>query len=152
STVEFYEWLNRGPKIPKGPSVWICGDCHMSNLGPVSNAAGRVEVQIRDLDQTVIGKPAHDLIRLALSLASAARGSDLPGATTAIILQEMVRGYEYSLASKKKRIEDVRPTIPRGERFWDLSRDESAELSKLFEAKDVRHLITSMRGRDDDAH
>ena len=179
STVEFYEWLNRGPKIPKGPSVWICGDCHMSNLGPVSNADGRVEVQIRDLDQTVIGNPAHDLIRLALSLASAARGSDLPGATTAIILQEMVRGYEYSLASKKKRlehqpeaiqtilrhavrrrwrhlaeerIEDVRPTIPRGKRFWDLSRDESAELSKLFEAKDVRHLITSMRGRDDDAH
>ena len=73
STVEFYEWLNRGPKIPKGPSVWICGDCHMSNLGPVSNADGRVEVQIRDLDQTVIGNPAHDLIRLALSLASAAR-------------------------------------------------------------------------------
>ena len=52
----------------------------------------------------------------------------------------------------EERIEDVRPTIPRGERFWDLSRDESAELSKLFEVKDVRHLITSMRGRDDDAH
>src|SRR4029078_11845993 len=93
------------PKIPKGPSVWICGDCHMSNLGPVSNADGRVEVRIRDLDHTVIGNPPRDLIRLALSLASAARGSDLPGATTAIILQEMVRGYEYSLASKKKRLE-----------------------------------------------
>ena len=30
-------------------------------------------IQIRDLDQTVIGNPAHDLIRLSLSLASAAR-------------------------------------------------------------------------------
>ena len=179
STVEFYEWLNRAPKIPKGPSIWICGDCHMSNLGPVSNADGRVEIQIRDLDQTVIGNPAHDLIRLALSLASAARGSDLPGVTTARILEGMMRGYEYSLRSNTKRlehqpeaiqailkralrrrwrqlaeerIEDVRPTIPRGARFWDLSRGESAELRKLFEMKDVRHLITSMRGRDDDAH
>ena len=151
----------------------------MSNLGPVSNADGRVEIQIRDLDQTVIGNPAHDLIRLALSLASAARGSDLPGVTTARILEEMTRGYEYSLRSNTKRlehqpeaiqailkralrrrwrqlaeerIEDVRPTIPRGERFWDLSRGESTELRKLFEMKDVRHLITSMRGRDDDAH
>jgi uncharacterized protein (DUF2252 family) len=26
-------------------------------------------IQIRDLDQTVIGNPAHDLIRLGLSLA-----------------------------------------------------------------------------------
>jgi hypothetical protein len=33
----------------------------------------------RDLDQTVIGNPAHDLICLGLSLATAARGSDLPG-------------------------------------------------------------------------
>jgi uncharacterized protein (DUF2252 family) len=33
------------------------------------------------MDQTVIGNPARDLIRLGLSLATAARGSDLPGIT-----------------------------------------------------------------------
>jgi uncharacterized protein (DUF2252 family) len=38
-----------------------------------------IEIQIRDINQTVVGNPAHDLIRLGLSLASAARGSDLPG-------------------------------------------------------------------------
>ena len=48
-----------------------------------------VAVQIRDLDQTVIGNPAHDLIRLGLSLASAARGSNLPGVTTARILEQL---------------------------------------------------------------
>jgi uncharacterized protein (DUF2252 family) len=48
-------------------------------MGPLADAKGRVDIQIRDLDQTVIGNPAHDLIRLGLSLASAARGSDLPG-------------------------------------------------------------------------
>ena len=40
----------------------------MGNLGPVANLAGHVDIQIRDLDQAVIGNPAHDLIRLALSL------------------------------------------------------------------------------------
>ena len=72
STVKFYEWLRgRGRKdIPDGPPVWICGDCHVGNLGPVANADGEIDIQIRDLDQTVIGNPAHDLIRLALSLAS----------------------------------------------------------------------------------
>src|SRR3984885_3042232 len=99
STVKFYEWLqssSRG-KLPEGPSVWICGDCHVGNLGPLADAKGHVVVQIRDLDQTVIGNPAHDLIRLGLSLASAARGSDLPGVMTARILEELVAGYQSAL-------------------------------------------------------
>jgi len=85
STTRFYEWLasEEGRTVPKGPPIWICGDCHFGNLGPVANADGEIAIQIRDLDQTVIGNPAHDLIRLGLSLAMAARGSDLPGVTTA---------------------------------------------------------------------
>ena len=38
STVKFYEWLEaqkRG-RLPEGPAVWICGDCHAGNLGPVA--------------------------------------------------------------------------------------------------------------------
>ena len=72
STIKFYEWLessSRG-KLPEGPPVWICGDCHVGNLGPLADKKGHVLVQIRDLDQTVIGNPAHDLVRLGLSLAS----------------------------------------------------------------------------------
>ena len=63
STVKFYEWLEEQKKgsLPDGPPVWICGDCHVGNLGPVANSTGRIGVQIRDLDQTVIGNPAHDL-------------------------------------------------------------------------------------------
>src|ERR1700689_2951772 len=99
STVKFYEWLesaSRG-KLPEGPPVWICGDCHVGNLGPLADAKGRVLIQIRDLDQTVIGNPAHDLIRLGLSLASAARGSDLPGVPTARILEHLMAGYEAAM-------------------------------------------------------
>jgi uncharacterized protein (DUF2252 family) len=48
---------------------------------------------------TVIGNPAHDLIRLGLSLASAARGSDLPGVAIARILEELI-GIMKRIAQK----------------------------------------------------
>ncbi len=35
ATNQFYEWLERlDGQVPQGPSVWICGDCHVGNLGP----------------------------------------------------------------------------------------------------------------------
>jgi len=183
STVQFYEWLEgRGKRaVPKGPPVWICGDCHAGNLGPLAAPDGKVHVQIRDLDQTVIGNPNHDLIRLALSLSSAARGSDLPGVTTAHMLEQMMIGYRRALKGPKaqnqiesdkpegikvvmrratarawkhlarERLEDVEPTIPRGERFWPLSRVESNAIHALFENEPLRKLVTSLKSRPDDA-
>jgi uncharacterized protein (DUF2252 family) len=184
NTLQFYEWLNAGSgdKLPQGPPIWICGDCHVGNLGPVANAEGKIEIEIRDLDQTVIGNPAHDLIRLGLSLATAARGSDLPGVTTALMMEQMVQGYQSALISHRvkkaakdskklgpvekvlhqatkrewrhlaqERIEDVKPTIPLGERFWALSDEEKKEIAKLFETEEARKLITSLKHRDDDA-
>ena len=104
TTKKFYEWLEQshGHLIPEGPPIWICGDCHVGNLGPVADAKGEVAIQIRDLDQTVIGNPAHDLIRLGLSLATAARGSDLPGVTTARMLEHMMDGYEAALGPARR--------------------------------------------------
>jgi len=179
STVEFYEWLestSRG-RLPEGPSVWICGDCHVGNLGPLADAKGHVVVQIRDLDQTVIGNPAHDLIRLGLSLASAARGCELPGVTTAWILEELVAGYQSTLLSNfetekdkshrpksiqallerstrrrwqhlaEERLDTVKPTIPLGKRFWALTPTERTALSQMFASDSVRPTLTSLRGR-----
>jgi len=95
NTVQFYEWLVAVDRtLPKGPDVWICGDCHVSNIGPVADTDGQVDIQIRDLDQTVVGNPAHDIIRLAVSLAMAARGSDLPGVITAKMVEQVIVGYE----------------------------------------------------------
>src|SRR5436305_5383278 len=103
STASFYDWLQKPPveKMPAGPSIWICGDCHVGNLGPIAHPSGRLDIQIRDLDQTVIGNPAHDLVRLGLSLASAARGSDLPGVTTEKMLERMTSGYEAAFAEQE---------------------------------------------------
>src|ERR1700691_3181726 len=162
STAKFYEWLESGSrcKIPEGPPVWICGDCHLGNLGPLADAKGRVLVQIRDLDQTVIGNPAHDLVRLGLSLASAARGSDLPGVTTARILEELVSGYQTALSADfdtdsekshrpksiqtllaqstrrrwqhlaEERLDTVKPTLPLGKRFWAFTPQARKALSE----------------------
>jgi uncharacterized protein (DUF2252 family) len=180
STLKFYEWLasQRKHGLPEGPPVWICGDCHAGNLGPLANAEGEVDIQIRDMDQTVVGNPAHDLIRLALSLAMAARGSDLPGVTTAKILEQMIVGYERSLYRKsadsedhpvtvrlamknairrtwkhlaEERIKDSKPTIPLGNSFWPLEKSERSAVNELFKLDDVRQLATMLRSRKDNA-
>jgi uncharacterized protein (DUF2252 family) len=178
NTLKFYEWLNAsGSEIPQGPPVWICGDCHVGNLGPVANVKGQVEIAIRDLDQTVIGNPAHDLVRLGLSLATAARGSDLPGVTTALVLEQMMEGYEEALshpganysdfdgmpkplrrilkqATKREwrhlaeeRIENVKPKIPLGTVFWELSMKEKTAIERLFKSKEARDLVNSLHKR-----
>ncbi len=179
STSRFYEWLEGSDRrpLPDGPEVWICGDCHVGNLGPIADLGGELEVQVRDLDQTVIGNPAHDLIRLALSLAMAARGSDLPGITTAHILEHVMDGYALAFEDgdempaiprvvrrimreaagrawkhlADERIEGVEPAIPLGKRFWPLRRDERTAVETLFAEEPVRRLATSLRSRDDDA-
>jgi uncharacterized protein (DUF2252 family) len=177
STVKFYEWLDASAgKLPEGPPVWICGDCHVGNLGPLADAKGRVAVQIRDLDQTVIGNPAHDLIRLGLSLASAARSSDMPGVMTARILEKLVEGYGAGLGGSfeqddaerpedietlvqksirrrwkhlaLERLDTVKPVIPLGKKFWTLARNEHTALKELFALDSVRRLITSLKARD----
>jgi uncharacterized protein (DUF2252 family) len=182
NTIKFYEWLGASrsaQRVPLGPPIWICGDCHVGNLGPLADAEGKVDIQIRDLDQSVIGNPAHDLIRLGLSLATAARGSDLPGVTTAHMVQEMIEGYELALQGEtgpagavtgepdvvkavrrralgrkwrhlaEERLPDFRLEIPLGKKFWPLSDEEKSALGDLFKADEVRKMVLSLNKRDD---
>src|ERR1700761_8100819 len=114
NTARFYAWLagkSVRASLPTGPAVWICGDCHTGNIGPIAVLEGNIDIQIRDLDQTVIGNPAHDLLRLGLSLAMATRSSDLPGVTTALMLEEVVTGYLSGLAGRTDRTlpEEIEP-------------------------------------------
>ncbi len=176
STAKFYEWLATSEaNVPHGPPVWICGDCHMGNIGPIADARGRVALQVRDLDQTVIGNPAHDLVRLALSLASAARGSDLAGIVTVRIVESVMSGYEAALRGcyaegrpdaiesrtvrslvrmslgrrwrhlAAERLESVRPTLPLGRRFWRITAEERAAIVAMFEERTLHDLIGALQ-------
>lgn len=181
NTAKFYEWLeSAGKGVPIGPPVWICGDCHLGNLGPLADTEGRVEIQIRDLDQTVIGNPAHDLVRLGLSLAMSARSSDLPGVTTAKMLEQLIEGYRQVILPgpglpaelekpaavqivmkqalrrswkqlAKERLRDTRPALPLGKHFWPLTKTEKEAVQTLFAEPAVAALITSVRARNDNA-
>ncbi len=176
-TAKFYEWLADSPEshvVPEGPAVWICGDCHVGNLGPLADGEGNVAIQIRDLDQAVIGNPAHDIIRLGLSLATAARGSDLPGVVTARMIEQMVEGYEDAFADPdvdppetrdepdavrtvrrralgrkwrhlaRERLADVKPSIPLGKRFWPLDDRQRGALDAIVTHPPVSALILTL--------
>jgi uncharacterized protein (DUF2252 family) len=179
STLRFYDWLNevKSSSLPEGPAIWICGDCHIGNLGPVANSDGKIEIQIRDFDQTVIGNPSHDLIRLALSLAMAARSSDLPGVITAKLMEVLVQGYESAFLAEadakvgkkpksvrvalksahrrtwqelaRERVEGKTVRIPLGKRFWPASKHERQVIGELFQEADAQELVTSLRHRSD---
>jgi uncharacterized protein (DUF2252 family) len=181
NTVRFYEWLKSRKvqaSIPAGPDIWICGDCHTGNLGPVADVEGNIDILIRDLDQTVVGNPAHDLLRLGLSLAMAARSSDLPGVTTALMMEEIILGYIAGLSGRyarvakediepirrvmraakarqwkhlaEERIEDVRPRIPLGAKFWPLAPEEQRAMQTLFEREDLHGLMEKIVGSTKD--
>ncbi|CAN5602736.1 DUF2252 domain-containing protein [soil metagenome] len=180
NTARFYDWLDASDAarlIPQGPPIWICGDCHLGNLGPLADAGTNVDVQIRDLDQTVIGNPALDLVRLGLSLETAARSSDLPGVTTARMIEAMADGYLRAFdrddesetprepdvvrvvrkraAGRKwrqlaaERIGDAKPSLPIGARFWPLTDEERSAIDGLFADDAIRHRALALAGYRD---
>lgn len=172
SAKRFYDWLDSqaANALPVGPAIWICGDCHLGNLGPLANADGEVAVQIRDLDQSVIGNPVHDLLRLGLSLATAARSADMPGVITFRMAQALLDGYEQAFDDARpdrtkpvqrpavvkvamkaalhrswrkldqQTIDGSAPRIPQGKRFWPLSPVEARDIRALFESQSGREV------------
>jgi uncharacterized protein (DUF2252 family) len=182
STKGFYDWLSRpAVPIPAGPPIWICGDCHVGNFGPIAAADDEIEIQIRDFDQTTIGNPAHDVIRLGLSLAADAATSDLSGVTTAYMLQHLLERYAARLTRRrsrnardaddpkslrkvlrvassrswkhlcKDRIDGSQRRIPLGRRFWPISPAERDEIVRLVASEEMNSLVTCLRHRDNGA-
>jgi uncharacterized protein (DUF2252 family) len=62
--------------------------------------------------------------------------------------QSVARSWK---ALAEERLEDKKPTIPLGAKFWPLSRSERAAIAQLFATPPLHHLSTSLRSRDDDA-
>jgi uncharacterized protein (DUF2252 family) len=177
NTGQFYAWLDdQGSSLlPEGPAIWICGDCHVGNMGPVADDQGQVRIQLRDFDQSVISNPAYDLIRLSLSLAMAARGSDLPGITTARMMEAMLDGYEVAFPEvdepdpampstiklvmkraahrnwkslARERIQGIDTQFPLGSEFWPITGKERKAIDALFAKPELAELATQLRHRD----
>ena len=182
STAYFYALIARMPqgRVPEGPPVWICGDAHLGNLGAVAGPDGRIDIQIRDLDQTVMSNPAFDLVRLALSLVTAALNATLPGIVTARMMDAMATGYADGVADpedaergidksdivattrrralgrrwrhlSRERLKGKVGRLPRGDRFFDLDADEEAAFTALSRDPEVHRLVLALGGAGADA-
>jgi uncharacterized protein (DUF2252 family) len=69
--------------------------------------------------------------------------------TVQLVMKQAVKRTWGHLA--RERIEDTRPTIPLGKRFWPLAKKERRAIEQLFEKQVVSRLATSIRGHADDA-
>jgi uncharacterized protein (DUF2252 family) len=172
----FYDALaRRNVALPAGPAIWICGDCHLGNLGPVGDTKGKTAIEVRDFDHGARSNPAYDLMRLGLSLASAARGSDLPGVATARMMECLIDGYAKAFAPDtieaptsvkltlkrargrrwrdllKGKFDQSETAIPIGKRFWPLSRVERQNVEVLIGSARIRRLVTALKSREDNA-
>jgi uncharacterized protein (DUF2252 family) len=136
STKRFYAWLEDSKaSLPSAPSIWIGGDCHVGNLGPVAAKDGSISIELRDLDQTVVGSPAHDVLRLALSMAMAVRASGRPGSVTARVIESIARGYELVLEAKASQREFVLAKPP--EQVMNVLREARSRSRKQLFAERI---------------
>jgi uncharacterized protein (DUF2252 family) len=74
--------------------------------------------------------------------------SDKPNCVRVVMHRATSRTWKH-LA--KERLKDLKPSIPRGTRFWHLSNQEDAAIRQLFKREDVRKLVASLKSRADDA-
>lgn len=177
STARFYELIARMPAgaLPEGPPVWICGDAHLGNLGALAGPGGGIDIQIRDLDQTLVSNPAFDLVRLSLSLVTAALNATLPGIVTARMMDAMATRYADGIADpegaerdieeseivattrrralgrrwrhlSRERLKSKTGRLPRGSRFFDLDADEHEAFAALVDDLEVRRLVLALGG------
>jgi uncharacterized protein (DUF2252 family) len=175
TTARFYDLIAQMPTgtLPEGPPVWICGDAHLGNLGAVSDSDGRIGIEIRGLDQTVVANPAFDLVRLALSLVTAALNATLPGIVTARMMDAMSIGYAEGVADpegverdvaesdivattqhralgrhwhdlSRERLKGKTRHLPRKHRFFDLQADEREAIAALISDPAVRRLALTL--------
>jgi uncharacterized protein (DUF2252 family) len=74
--------------------------------------------------------------------------SDKPECIRVVMRRAMSRTWKH-LA--RERLKDLKPNIPRGERFWPLAKAESKGIEQLFEREDVRRMVASLKSRPNHA-
>jgi uncharacterized protein (DUF2252 family) len=73
---------------------------------------------------------------------------DAPKAVQLVMKNSVARSWKH-LANE--RLENQKPAIPLGPKFWALSKAERVAVAELFGTPPLRRLATSLKARDDDA-
>jgi uncharacterized protein (DUF2252 family) len=75
--------------------------------------------------------------------------SEKPECIKVVIRSAISRTWKHLT---RERLKDLKPNIPRGGRFWPLTKDENRAIFELFEQSEVRRLVTLLKSRPNDAH
>ena len=76
NTIQFYEWLEslESSRLPHGPPVWICGDCHVGNhtiFGEVVEGQDVVD-KISKVKKGAQDRPVKDVVINSITIERAA--------------------------------------------------------------------------------
>lgn len=99
--------------IPPAPPVWVSGDGHAENIGAIQSATpGVARLALNDLDCAVVGEPAFDLVRLALSMSVATMqlgraGADVLGSARAVVEGYLAAQQDHGALELPKRLEKL---------------------------------------------
>lgn len=112
-------------RLPSGPRIWISADCHGENIGAVADVRGRAQLEMNDFDESTIGQPILDVVRLALSLAMAARASGLGGLDIARLLEGLTAGYVAELDARRTGAQAAVAAPPRFRKLLKRASDQT---------------------------
>jgi len=118
----FFEDIPKNSFLYKAPPVWICGDLHLENFGSYKGDNRVAYFNINDFDESVLGSPLLDVIRLLTSLHVAAGNLKIPLKTVEKLstifidtyFEKLQEGYirvlekETTTGVIKKFLEDVK--------------------------------------------
>lgn len=177
----FYAEVERlGPgAVPAGPEIWICGDCHAENIGAISGEGAAPAIEMNDFDETVIGAPALDVLRMALALAAVGRTAGFTAGEVRELVDAMLEGYGQALSAGREKL----PVPPRryrrllhragaqthralldrrvpakggkrrfamGDRYWPLAAGEKRAVGRLVDDERVIALVAAISAREID--
>ena len=176
NTIQHYKLLNELPPLPDGPPIWICGDCHVGNLGPIADRDGtrrlpdprsrskRLAIPRKTSSDWPCRWPALRGVRiprrddradrrkrprrLHRQTERARRPRAGEGASHGRQRAALGRKWHH-LANE--RLGDVRPAIPLGRKFWELSDDERWSIGTVIDSSDVKTLILALNKRSERA-
>jgi hypothetical protein len=93
-------------------------------------------------------QPASSMSTGALSLRERDEQDEISAAMRLAVKTATRRSW-HRLA--KERIENIKPAIPLGKKFWPLAAEEHSEITHLSEKEHVRQLAATLRSRKDNA-